>query len=146
MKGSAATVVPSENPAFSDQLKDICADGVDMYFDMVAGDISDGVFPLMNNRGRIAQIGTASVASWTVPPLAPRRERLILIKELRHQGCIVNNHSDLFPDAWALLGKLIGTGELKHREDIFDGIESAPDALMSLYAGSNTGKTLVRLL
>jgi NADPH-dependent curcumin reductase CurA len=42
--------------------------GVDVYFDNVAGKISDAVFPNLNKGARITQCGTASVASWLPVP------------------------------------------------------------------------------
>lgn len=36
-------------------------------------------------------------------------------------------------------------GKLRHREHIFDGLESAPTALNAMFTGENIGKILVRL-
>ena len=39
----------------------------------------------------------------------------------------------------------LGEGKLKHREDIVEGLEQFPDALMRLFRGENTGKLLLRV-
>jgi NADPH-dependent curcumin reductase CurA len=36
-------------------------------------------------------------------------------------------------------------GTLRHREDIRDGLEKAPEALVDLYTGANKGKLLVKI-
>ena len=37
------------------------------------------------------------------------------------------------------------SGELVHRETVFEGLESAPHALAEMIAGRTTGKTLVSI-
>ena len=36
-------------------------------------------------------------------------------------------------------------GKLRHREDVRDGLEAAPNALVDLYTGDNSGKLLVKI-
>ncbi|MAZ89998.1 MAG: NADP-dependent oxidoreductase [Cellvibrionaceae bacterium] len=128
------------------QLKAACPNGVDRYFDMVGGWITDEVIGLMNHSGVHAQVGTAAVEGWSPVPLAPRRERAVLVKELTHKGFIAFNHEHRFDHARRHLLDMIDCGALNYREDIRDGLASAPAALVSLYEGTNTGKTLVRLV
>jgi NADPH-dependent curcumin reductase CurA len=55
---------------------------------------------------------------------------------------------DYLPKAQKALEKLEGyleNGELKHQEDILDGIENCPEALNRLFTGQNLGKQLVKL-
>ena len=40
---------------------------------------------------------------------------------------------------------LVMDGTLRHREDIRDGLETAPQALVDLYTGDNTGKLMVKI-
>jgi len=43
------------------------------------------------------------------------------------------------------LGAWLTSGELVHRETVFDGLASAPEALTAMIAGRTTGKTVVRI-
>lgn len=140
------SVINYQTSGLTEALKKACPNGIDTYFDNVAGEISDSVFPLMNVAGRIAQVGTASIASWHPLPHGPRRERLILTRELHHQGFVIFNHEHRFAEALNHLSAMITAGSLKYREEIYEGLEQAPHALLSLYEGSNTGKTLIRLI
>lgn len=63
-----------------------------------------------------------------------------------HEGFIVSEHMEHWPQALAELGPLVAaTGALKYRETVADGIESAPAAFLGLLKGKNFGKQLVRL-
>jgi NADPH-dependent curcumin reductase CurA len=128
------------------RLRAPCPQGIDVFFDNTAGGIADAVWPLMNVRGRIVQCGTAAVAAWEPPPLAPRRERLVLTRRLRHEGFLVFDHRARFAAAIAQLGAWVRQGELRHREDIEPGLERAPAALAALLRGENRGKKIVQLV
>lgn len=134
-----------KSPSFEDQLKAACANGIDVYFDNTAGGISDSVMPLLATNARVVICGTASIASWTPPPLGPRVERHLLVKRARMQGFVIFDHDNHQPKARADIGQWLREGRLHYREDILEGIESAPDAIAGLYRGENLGKRLIKL-
>ena len=94
---------------------------------------------------RDAQVGTAAVAAWDPVPSGPRRERIILVKELTQKGFVIFNHVSRFEEAIRELVQLLDSEGLCFREDIRDGLDAGPQALVDLYSGSNTGKALIRL-
>jgi NADPH-dependent curcumin reductase len=128
-----------------ERLRALCPQGVDVFFDNTAGEIADAVWPLLNLRGRIVQCGTAAVGAWEPAPLAPRRERLLLTRRLRHEGFIIFDHQARFAQAIRQLGSWSRQGELRYREDIESGLDRAPGALAGLLRGENRGKKLVRI-
>ena len=132
-------------PDFGARLADACASGVDVYFDNTAGAISDAVLPHLAVGARIVVCGTASVASWSPPPLGPRVERHLLVKRARMQGFVIFDHRDEEPAARAELARWVREGRLQYLEDVLDGIEQAPGAIAGLYRGENLGKRLIRL-
>jgi NADPH-dependent curcumin reductase len=71
---------------------------------------------------------------------------LILMSRLRIQGFIVSEHMEVWPEALKELGMLVGTGKLKPRESIAQGIEAAPEAFLGLLKGKNFGKQIVKLI
>jgi NADPH-dependent curcumin reductase CurA len=123
----------------------LCPRGIDVFFDNTSGVISDAVWPLMNVRGRIIQCGTAAVASWEPPPIAPRRERHVLTKRLRHEGFVIFDHVARFPMVIEQLAGWVKAGTVVYREDIEEGLDRAPYALASIYRGENCGKKVIRL-
>jgi hypothetical protein len=124
-------------------LKDACPDGIDGYFENVGGTILDAVMLRMNAFGRIAMCGM--ISGYNGEPIPMAAPQLILVSRLKVQGFIVSEHMDQWPAALAELGKMVGTGQLKYRETIADGLKAAPEAFMGLLKGKNFGKQLVKL-
>ena len=122
-----------------------CPRGVDIYFDNTAGAISDAVLSNIAVGARIIVCGTASVASWDPSPLGPRVERNILVKRARMQGFLVFDYADRYEQAWPILSDWVDSGRVRYREEISEGIETAPGAIAGLYRSENMGKRLIRI-
>lgn len=139
----AAVDYKSEN--FSSDLAIACKEGVDVYFDNVAGPISDEVMKHLNVGARIIICGTASIGSWSPHPQGPRIERTLLVKRARVQGFVIFDEKDYYPSARRELAEWIRSGAIRYEEDILNGIESAPDSIAGLYRGENQGKRLIQI-
>ena len=131
--GSLAKAIKAECPA-----------GIDGYFENVGGMVLDAVLPLMNAFGRIALCGM--IAGYNGKPVPMTYPALILMSRLRIQGFIVSEHMEVWPEALKELGMLVGTGKLKPRESVAQGIEAAPEAFLGLLKGKNFGKQIVKLV
>ena len=129
--------------SLSKALKQACPDGIDGYFENVGGMILDAVLPRMNAFGRIALCGM--IAGYDGQPLPMTYPQLILTNRLKIQGFIVSEHMEIWPEALKELGTLVGTGKLKPRETVAQGISAAPEAFLGLLKGKNFGKQLVKL-
>ena len=70
---------------------------------------------------------------------------LIVVKRLIMQGFIVTDFWDQRERATADLKDWVAAGRLKVQEDIIDGLENTPRALIGLLAGENRGKRMVKL-
>ena len=95
--------------------------------------------------GNVVQCGTASVPSWSPPPMGPRNEREVLTRRLHWSGFVIFDHVRRFDAVVDELATLVSAGSLVFDEHITSGIETAPDALRALYAGENEGKRLIFL-
>ncbi len=125
-----------------------CPEGVDVYFENVAGITLEAVLPNMNDFGRIAVCGMISWYSGQGLQNAmafPKFWRMVLVKRLRANGFIIFDHKESFPEFWKEVSPLIESGEIKYKEDIRKGLESAPDSFLELLKGGNFGKMLVEL-
>jgi NADPH-dependent curcumin reductase len=131
--------------AWNDELRRACPGGIDVFFDNVGGELSDGVVRLMNPFGRVVICGTVAIPVWTPPPVGPRREREILTRRLRVQGFVIFDHVAKFNAVAMELAALLERGKIHISEDIETGLERAPSALVDVYAGRNRGKKLIRL-
>jgi len=130
--------------SLSKALKEACPDGIDGYFENVGGMILDAVLTRMNAFGRIALCGM--IAGYDGQPLPMTYPQLILTNRLKIEGFIVSEHMEVWPEALKELGTLVGTGKLKPRETIAQGIAAAPEAFLGLLKGKNFGKQLVKLI
>src|SRR3546814_1854937 len=79
-----------------------CPDGIDVYFENVAGKVLDAVLPLLNRAARVPVCGL--IAQYNMDGLpqgrdtAPRLLATILRNRLKFQGYIITDHWDGFPD------------------------------------------------
>ena len=129
--------------SLSKALKEACPDGIDGYFENVGGMIMDAVLLRMNAHGRIALCGM--IAGYDGQPIPMAFPQLLLTNRLRIQGFIVSEHMEVWPEALTELGTLVGTGKLRPRESVAEGIESAPEAFLGMLKGRNFGKQVVKV-
>ena len=120
--------------------------GIDVYFDNVGGDILEACLPQMNNYGRIACCGAVSQYDGAPSAHGPRGvPGLIVVKRLVMQGFIVMDFMAQRDKALADLQAWTSSGKLKVQEDVIDGLENTPKALIGLLAGENRGKRMIKV-
>ncbi|MNW01274.1 putative NADP-dependent oxidoreductase YfmJ [compost metagenome] len=86
------------------------------------------------------------IAGYDGQPLPMANPALMLINRMKIEGFIVSEHMEVWPDALKELGTLVGTGKLRPRETVAEGIAAAPEAFLGLLKGKNFGKQLVKLI
>src|SRR4051812_14576732 len=127
-------------------LRAAAPDGIDVYFDNVGGDILEACLAQMKNYGRIACCGAVSQYDQAPSAHGPRGvPGLIVVKRLMVQGFIVTDFMGRRDQAIAELQSWVAAGKLKVLEDVIDGLENTPRALIGLLAGDNRGKRMVRV-
>jgi NADPH-dependent curcumin reductase CurA len=128
------------------ELKAAAPKGIDVYFDNVGGDILEACLPQMNLYGRIACCGAISQYDGIPSATGPRGvPGLIVVKRLTMQGFIVMDYMEERQQALTDLQSWVQSGRLKVLEDVIDGLENTPQALIGLLAGENRGKRMIRL-
>ncbi len=127
-------------------LKAACPDGIDVYFDNVGGDILEACLFRMNMFGRIACCGAVSQYDGPAPAHGPRGvPGLIVTKRLTMRGFIMSDFPEGREKALTDLQAWVQDGRLKVQEDVLDGLEILPQALIGLLAGENKGKRMVKV-
>ncbi len=128
-------------------LKKIAPQGIDVYFDNVGGDILEAALFRMNLFGRIACCGAVSQYDGAPPSAGPRGvPGLIVTKRLNLRGFIMSDFPDEREKALADLLGWVTSGKIKVKEDIIEGLENTPAALIGLLAGDNRGKRMVKVI
>jgi hypothetical protein len=127
-------------------LKAAAPDGIDVYFDNVGGDILEACLAQMNNHGRIACCGAISQYDGAPSATGPRGvPGLIVVKRLTMQGFIVTDYMGRRNEALRDLQSWVASGKLKVQEDVVNGLENTPKALIGLLAGENRGKRMIKV-
>jgi len=128
----------------AEDLRRLCPEGVDIYFDNVGGTHLEAAIERMNNNGRIVLCGMISVYNATRPPRAPRNLISAIPKRLTLKGFIVHDHNDRLLDFTEDMSRWIKEGRIKWKETVVQGIENAPKAFLGLFTGESFGKMLVK--
>lgn len=138
------------DPDFQARLRAACPEGVDVYFENVGGHVFEAVLGLFNHDARITLCGLASqygavgediMQSWKEAGASIFSERNIKIHPL-FVGDFVASHQDRF---LAEMADWLRDGRIRYREDIHQGLETAPRAFQAMLAGGTFGKTLVQV-
>ncbi|KAK6146384.1 hypothetical protein DH2020_020253 [Rehmannia glutinosa] len=123
-------------------LKRYFPDGIDIYFENVEGKMLDAVLPNMRLHGRIAACGM--ISQYNLEQVEGVKNLFCLVaKRVRVQGFGVGHYYHLYPKFMEIVLPLIREGKLTHVEDIAEGLENAPGALIGLFSGRNIGKQVV---
>ena len=126
-------------------LKEICPDGFDLYFDNVGGDFLESAIFQMKNFGRIVVCGRISQMNVTTPGSGIKNMAHVLVKRLTIKGFLIFDHENEREPFETDMLKWLSNGEVKFKETIYTGIESAPKSFIDLLKGKNTGKMLVKI-
>jgi NADPH-dependent curcumin reductase CurA len=136
-------------PDFAQALAGACPKGIDVYFENVGGAVWNTVLPLLNCFARVPVCGVISQYSATEPPSGPDRTpelmRLVLSNRLLIRGFVLTDFLHLQEEFNAAATEWYRAGQLRCREDIHEGLESAPEAFIGMLKGRNFGKVLVRV-
>ena len=125
-------------------LKQHCPKGVNVYFDNVGGPILNAVLGRLAPKARVVLCGVISSYLTGEHP-GPANYVNLLAKTASMQGFNALEMWNRFDEAFADLRRWERDGSLRHRETIFEGLESCVDALNGLFTGVNIGKMLVKI-
>jgi len=128
----------------AEQLRSLCPDGVDVYFDLVGGELLHIASEQLRTGARVLLCGLMAQYNSEERPAGPPPGLWIRARARVH-GLVVydfeNRRDEFLRDALALYRE----GRLTPWEDRSDGLASAPEAFCRLMRGENRGKALVCL-
>jgi NADPH-dependent curcumin reductase CurA len=128
------------------KLRELCPNGINVFFDNVGGPILDAALANLTQYGRVVLCGRISqyllgtdetyrLANWG----AVGANRAMM------QAFFIYDYAAHFEEAEQTMAQWIADGTLPYSEDISKGIETMPAALISLFEGKNKGKRLVEV-
>ncbi|HVS29716.1 MAG TPA: NADP-dependent oxidoreductase [Solirubrobacteraceae bacterium] len=128
----------------SRRLREICPDGINVFWDNVGGPILEAGLSNLARGARVVLCGAVSTYN-DARPSGPANYMNLLVRRARMEGFVVFDYLSRTEEAMAELVPWIAEGRIHHREDIREGLETAPEVLRGLFAGDNTGKLLLKI-
>ncbi|KAF5942251.1 hypothetical protein HYC85_019893 [Camellia sinensis] len=119
--------------------------GIDIYFENVGGKMLDAVLLNMRLRSRIAMCGMISQYNLEQPE-GIHNLFCLITKRVRMEGFVVSDYYHMYPKFLDMILPHIKEGKITYVEDIAEGLESAPAALIGLFVGHNVGKQVYVLV
>ena len=102
----------------------------------------DAVLLNMRLNGRISVCGM--ISQYNLEQGEGVRNLFTLVtKRVHMQGFSVIDHYHKYPKYLEMIIPLIKQGTINYIEDIVEGLENAPAALIGLFSGKNVGKQVV---
>ncbi|PON46713.1 Alcohol dehydrogenase superfamily, zinc-type [Parasponia andersonii] len=131
-----------EEPDLNAALKRYFPQGIDIYFENVGGKMLDAVLLNLRVHARIAVCGMISQYNLEQPEGVHNLMQLITKRALM-KGFVVGEYYHLYPKFLELVLPSIKQGKIVYVEDVAQGLESGPAALVGLFKGRNVGKQVV---
>jgi len=127
------------------RLRELCPDGVHVFFDNVGVPILDDVLDNLAMRARVVICGAVSQYDDIDHVTGPSLYLRLAERQATMAGFAYMHTPELIDPAIAELTQWVRDGVITLPETVHEGIERYPDALISLFAGGNTGKMLVKV-
>lgn len=127
------------------ELRKLCPDGIDIYFENVGGIHLQAALSVMNMHGRIPLCGMISHYNDIEPTPGPTNLSSAIGKRIKIQGFIVTDYENRNQEFYHDMRKWIAEGKITWEETIINGLENAPEAFISLFTGDKIGKIVVRV-
>jgi NADPH-dependent curcumin reductase CurA len=143
---------------FEAQLRAAFPNGIDVFSDGIGGQLTATVAGAMNRNGRMFSFGGAAgfyAEKLGAPPkvrpslrqnfgISDKIEQIIKARNIRSEAWIVDEFYDERLKAEGDLSRLLRRGAIKPINNVIEGFENLPQAILSLYSTSRAGKLQVR--
>ncbi len=133
-------------PDLTTAIKATMPDGVDLLFDNVGNAMINRVLPMMRLNGRICVSGQVADYNLT-PDETPGivNTKPFITHRVNMQGLVVFDFARDFQEALSGMASMIGAGQIKLKEERFEGIQNMPEAFCGLFKGENFGRRVVKV-
>ena len=127
-------------------LHELLPEGIDVYFENVGGAHLDAAMGQMRALGRVPVCGMISAYNTK----GARSEGVTTLSNMIYnrvtmKGFVVYEFFDMRDQFLADMRQWIAEGKMKYQETIMQGVENAPNAMIGLLQGENSGKMLVQI-
>ena len=128
-------------------LKDVCSNGVDIYFENVGGEVSRAIAPLLNSGSRVPICGF--ISQYNAEDMLKVETPFHVFGKIKpkpeHRFFVVTEWMNEWEYATKEILKLVQEDKIKFKETITKGFENAPQALRDVLSGKNFGKQIIKI-
>jgi NADPH-dependent curcumin reductase len=125
------------------RLREVCPNGIDVYFDNVGGEILDHALARLAFNARVVICGAISQYNSTEPMRGPANYMSLLVNHASMTGFLVFHYASRYAEGARQMGEWVAAGKLESREDVVEGIERFPETFLKLFEGTNEGKLVL---
>jgi NADPH-dependent curcumin reductase CurA len=137
--------VDYRNGGVMEKLRELCPDGIDIFYDNVGGEILQAAIENMAKFGRVVLCGQIATYTEGGPARDPNNTMRLIYGGVTMQGFL---HSDYEADVDAALAQLrdwVERGLIVQRADARSGFKNIPQTFSALFDGGNEGTLLATL-
>ncbi len=117
--------------------------GIDVYFENVGGAQLDAALPRMNVRGRIPVCGM--ISTYNGGGEGVKNLFSMIYGRIRMEGFVATDFAHLNAAFVSDMTGWLKDGRIKYQETMLNGFEKAPEGLIGLFEGRNSGKMLIHI-
>ncbi|MBW2523199.1 MAG: NADP-dependent oxidoreductase [Deltaproteobacteria bacterium] len=128
-----------------DRIRDLCPEGVNVYFDNVGGPILDDALLCLARGARVVICGAISQYNDLDHPRGPQNYLSLLTHRARMEGFIIVDYQQRYPEAFMEMAGWFAAGKLHHRQTVVQGIETFPETFQRLFSGDKLGKLVIQV-
>lgn len=132
------------------RLRELAPNGIDVMFDNVGGEILNDCLGRLAKGARVVICGgisryNADPRDPNQMPAGPRNYFNVVFTGATIQGFLMSDFEAQYAVADARLAEWVGSGSLQYKQDVQEGFDNAPRALMRLFEGRNFGKQVLKV-
>jgi NADPH-dependent curcumin reductase CurA len=136
-------VINYKTQPLAEALKAATPKGIDVYFENVGGAQLDAALPRMNLHGRIPVCGM--ISTYNGGGEGVRNLFNMIYKRIRMEGFVATDFAHLNAAFLSDMTEWLKSGQIKYQETVLNGFERAPEGLIGLFEGRNSGKMLIHI-
>uniref|UniRef100_A0A8H8CGT4 Enoyl reductase (ER) domain-containing protein n=1 Tax=Psilocybe cubensis TaxID=181762 RepID=A0A8H8CGT4_PSICU len=118
---------------------------IDIYWDNVGGESLEAALDAANVDGRFIECGF--ISAYNDPNGVPVRNLAnVFAKSLSLNGFIVTRLQDkYFDEFYKTIPPLVASGKIKHKEEVWEGLDKVGEFILAVQKGKNTAKAVIHV-
>ncbi|KAF9173298.1 hypothetical protein BGX20_003614, partial [Mortierella sp. AD010] len=128
-----------------ESLRAAAPEGINIYYDNVGGETLEAALEVLNRFGRVVLCGMSSIYN-KATPYGIKNIILAILKSLKLEGFGASQFSDELEEQFFKdVKSWLENGDITYKEDITEGLDSTPEAILGMLQGKAFGKAIIKV-